>query len=90
MYISGFILGSILINAIEGGSFKTIAFEVASAIGTVGLSLGITPSLTIASKIILAVFMFFGRVGGLTIVYAAIGNKDPDVSKYPLERISIG
>lgn len=89
LYLASFLLGSLLINRIEDLPLKEIAFEVASAIGTVGLSLGITPSLSIASKIILAVFMFFGRVGALTIIYAAMGN-DPEVEKYPLERISIG
>ena len=90
LYLGSFILGTLVINAIESFSFKEVAFEVASAIGTVGLSLGITSSLSVASKIILAVFMFFGRVGALTIIYAATGNTDPEVEKYPLERISIG
>ena len=90
MYLSAFVLGTLIINGIEVLPLKEVAFEVASAIGTVGLSLGITSSLSIASKIILAVFMFFGRVGALTIIYAAMGNSDPEVEKYPLERISIG
>ena len=45
-------------------------FEAASAISTVGLSLGITPELSGASRLILIFLMYFGRVGGLTMIYA--------------------
>ena len=49
-------------------------FETVSAIGTVGLSLGLTPSLGLISHIILILLMFFGRVGGLTLLFAAINS----------------
>lgn len=90
LYLSLFIISSLVICAIENIPLLTVFYEVASAIGTVGLSLGITPSLGIASKIILMFLMFFGRVGGLTLIYAAIGKKKKPISKYPLTKISIG
>ena len=90
LYLSLFIISSLVICAIENIPLLTAFYEVASAIGTVGLSLGITPSLGIASKIILMFLMFFGRVGGLTLIYAAIGKKNKPISKYPLTKISIG
>lgn len=90
LYLSLFIISSLVICAIENIPLLTVFYEVASAIGTVGLSLGITPSLGIASKIILMFLMFFGRVGGLTLIYAAIGKKNKPISKYPLTKISIG
>ena len=90
LYLSLFIVSSLVICAIEDINLLTVFYEVASAIGTVGLSLGITPSLGIVSKIILMFLMFFGRVGGLTLIYAAIGKKNKSISKYPLTKISIG
>ena len=89
-YLSLFIISSLVICAIENIPLLTVFYEVASAIGTVGLSLGITPSLSIVSKIILMFLMFFGRVGGLTLIYAAIGKKNNSISRYPLTKISIG
>ncbi len=47
-----------------------MSFETASAVGTVGLTLGITPQLGILSRIVLIILMFMGRVGGLTLIYA--------------------
>ncbi len=64
-------------------------FETASAVGTVGLTLGITPTLGIPSQLILILLMFFGRVGGLTLIYAAISIKQNGV-KLPLEKITVG
>jgi trk system potassium uptake protein TrkH len=65
-------------------------FETASAIGTVGLSLGITPSLTQASWIILICLMFLGRVGGLTLIFAFMPKADVNASKFPQEKIAVG
>ena len=65
-------------------------FETASAVGTVGLSLGITPSLSMVSKIVLIVLMFLGRVGGLTVIFATLSNKNYNVSRLPQEKIMVG
>ena len=89
MYISLFMLGGLVISGIEGLPVKECLFEAASAIGTVGLSLGITQKLGAASRIILILLMFFGRVGGLTLIFAATSGKKR-ASMLPQEKITIG
>ncbi|WKY48878.1 TrkH family potassium uptake protein [Eubacteriaceae bacterium ES3] len=56
-------------------SFESIIFEVLSASGTVGLSMGITPHLSISGKLALIVTMFVGRLGPLTVAYAISRNE---------------
>ncbi len=90
MYLTLFIFSGMIISSIEGLPIVTCLFETASAIGTVGLTLGITPSLGIISKIILMILMFFGRVGGLTLIYAALGGNKNQVSKLPIDNITVG
>lgn len=90
LYIVLFFVGGILISLIEKLPILSCLFETASAIGTVGLSLGITSSLSPISKLILMALMFFGRVGGLTLIYAAVGSPKKQNSKLPLEKITVG
>lgn len=90
MYITLFGVGGFIISSIEGLPLKECLFETASALGTVGLSLGITTELGVISKLILIALMFFGRVGGVTLVLAAISNNSTVRSKYPQERITVG
>ncbi len=90
MYITLFLGGGMVICAIEGVPLITALYETASAIGTVGLSLGITPDLCGVSRLILIILMFFGRVGGLTLIFAAISGRGTKASKYPLENITVG
>ena len=90
MYLFLFFTGGVLISMIDELPLLDCLFETASAIGTVGLSTGITSSLGICSRIILILLMFFGRVGGLTFIFAAISQKQDILSKYPLEKINIG
>ena len=90
MYLLLFITSGIIISISEGIPLMTSFFESASAIGTVGLTLGITPTLGVLSKIILVILMYFGRVGALTLIYAAVGKKSNHDSKYPLTKISVG
>ena len=89
MYMVLFISAAMIISKVEQIPILTCLFETASAIGTVGLTLGITPTLSVISKIILIFLMFFGRVGGLTIIFAAITYK-PAHGEYPTEDISVG
>lgn len=73
-------------------SLEAIMFESLSAFGTVGLSLGITPSLSIMGKVILSIMMFFGRIGPLTIVYALsnrASSSGPDLLRYPEGKIMV-
>ena len=90
MYIVFFFGGAIVISAVEGLPFSTCLFETASAIGTVGLTLGITPGLGVVSQIILMILMFLGRVGGLTLIYAALSGSGKKISKLPQEKITVG
>ena len=89
MYSVLFISAAMIISQTEKLPILTCLFEAASAIGTVGLTLGITPELSLLSRSILIFLMFFGRVGGLTIVFAAITFK-PAHGEYPPEDISVG
>lgn len=90
MYLTFFLTGGIIISYVEQLPMLTCLFETASAIGTVGLTLGITPHLGILSRLILILLMFLGRVGGLTLVFAALSNKQRNVSRLPKERITVG
>ena len=89
LYITLFVSCGLIISIIEGIPVNLCLFETASAVGTVGLTLGITPGLGLASKIILMLLMFIGRVGGLTIIYAAISDYK-DTSRKPLGKITVG
>ena len=72
-------------------SFIKILFEVTSALATVGLSTGITSSLTIYGKSILILIMFIGRLGVLTFLMAiAMRNRKKVKIGYPSERIGVG
>ncbi len=90
LYVCLFFLSAIVISMIEGLPLVTCLFETASAIGTVGVTLGITPTLSIASKIILIMLMFFGRVGGLTLIFAAVKGNNGVELKLPEEKITVG
>ena len=90
MYIVFFFGGAIVISAVEDLSFSTCLFETASAIGTVGLTLGITPGLGVISQIILMILMFLGRVGSLTLIYAALSDSGKKISKLPQEKMTVG
>lgn len=90
MYLFLFSVGGAVISLVEGLPLGDCLFESASAIGTVGLSVGITPNLGIASQIVLMLLMFVGRVGGLTLLYAVLSDGNKNVSKLPQANISIG
>ena len=90
MYLVLFLTGGLVISRIEGLPALTCLFETASAIGTVGLSLGITPQLSCISHLILITLMFFGRVGGLTLIFAALSNTLGTTARLPQERITVG
>lgn len=90
IYPSLCLLGAFIISHIESIPVTKCIFETASAIGTVGLTLGITASLGTVSRLILILFMFFGRVGSLTIIYAAVSARNANVSTLPPEKIMIG
>ena len=90
MYIVLFFGGALAISMAEGLPMYLCLFETASAIGTVGLTLGVTPGLGAMSRLILIGLMFFGRVGGLTLIFAALSGAKKTGSKLPQEKITVG
>ena len=90
LYLTLPMVSAAVISTVEHLPAGTCLFETVSAIATVGLSLGITPSLSLPSHLILIVLMFLGRVGGLTLIYAAINSSNTYVSQRPVEKISVG
>lgn len=71
------------------GTFLAVLFESFSAVGTVGLSMGLTPQLTAAGRFVLIVAMFAGRLGPLTVA-TALARPSHEGVRYPQERISVG
>ena len=89
LYMMLFTGSAMVISYVEKVPLVTAFFETGSAIGTVGLSLGLTPTLCLASRLILICLMFFGRVGGLTLIFATVSGKRTEY-KYPQEKITVG
>jgi trk system potassium uptake protein len=79
-----------LLTITEEFSFIKLLFETFSAFGTVGLSTGITPELSIAGKIIIALTMFIGRLGPLSLILSLIRKQKTTAYNYPEELIRIG
>ncbi len=90
MYFVLFFISGLIISTIEHMPLLACLFETASAIGTVGLTLGITSHLGQFSRLILIILMFLGRVGGLTVIYAAQHTHQSTKSVFPLEKITVG
>lgn len=90
MYLMLFFGCGLFISIYEALPLSTCLYETASAVGTVGLTLGITPQLHLPSQLLLILLMYLGRVGGLTLVYAAMSSREPSVAKLPLEKITVG
>lgn len=90
MYITLFFGGAMVISVAEQLPLGECLYETASAVGTVGLTLGITPELGVMSQGILIALMFLGRVGGLTLIYAALSGTNKKLSKLPQEKITVG
>ena len=90
MYLALFFGGGVFISIYENLPLSSCLYEAASAVGTVGLTLGITPQLHIPSQMVLIALMYLGRVGGLTLIYAALSGKKTSNAKLPLEEITVG
>jgi len=83
-------LSVLILSIVEPFDLTAILFEVTSAFGTVGLSLGITSEITALSKIVLMVLMFIGRVGVITFLFMFKPDRTIKNYHYPKERIIIG
>ena len=90
LYLFLFLTGGCAISLIEGLPLAACLFETASAVGTVGLTLGLTPSLGAVSHVVLILLMYFGRVGGLTLIFAAVTGRPLTAAKLPQEKLTVG
>lgn len=90
LYIVLFLTGGLLICCIDDIPLLSALFESASAIGTVGLTLGVTTQVSPVSQVILIFLMYFGRVGGLTMIYAMTARPGGVASQYPQEQVTVG
>lgn len=90
--LSWVIFVALIMSLIEPYKFIQVLFEVVSAFGTVGLTTGITPDLTDLSRILIAITMFVGRLGPLTVLVALVHSQSKTVSNthYIQDRVVIG
>lgn len=85
------VLGTVLISITDADlELIQILFEVVSAFATVGLSTGITASVSAAAKLVLVFLMYVGRVGVLLFMAAILGDPRPSVVNYPEENLLVG
>ena len=89
-YLALTVAGAMTLCHLDGVPMMAAIFETSSAVATVGLTMGLTPALSLASHMILVFLMFFGRVGCLTLLYAITENQLRSLSRMPLEKIAIG
>lgn len=90
IYMTAVMVFTAVICAIESLPLKKSLYEVVSAIATVGLSMSVTPTLGVASKIILTLLMYAGRIGGLSLVIALAEKRVKVPLDRPTEKILIG
>ena len=90
LYLTLFFFGGLLISRVEGLPLLTCLFESASAVGTVGVTLGITPQLGQLSRAVLILLMYCGRVGALTLVFAALSEGKGSAARLPKEKLIVG
>jgi len=86
--IIGIIVG--LLTITDNFTIEKILFETFSAMGTVGMSTGITPDLSVAGQFIIIAAMFIGRLGPLALMAFLVRRKSPTVLEYPYESIRLG
>ncbi|MFH1008822.1 MAG: TrkH family potassium uptake protein [Candidatus Latescibacterota bacterium] len=90
--VSLLLLGSLfsLLLVSQDGKFVDLLFEAVSAFGTVGLSVGVTPQLNAAGRVIIMLLMFIGRLGPLTLAFAVGRRSRRSYLRYPQGRVMIG
>ncbi len=79
-----------ILSIIEDFPFIGLLFETVSAFGTVGLSTGITPELSLTAKLMLSVLMFIGRLGPLALIITLIHRTQTTEFHYPKDMINMG
>jgi trk system potassium uptake protein TrkH len=93
LFVTVLFIGTLALSITENSNCFTmsdIMFEAASALGTVGLTTGITPLLTTAGKLIIIAMMLIGRLGPLTLLAALTFNLKPARYNYPQEAVIVG
>ncbi len=90
IYIAASVAASMVLCAVDAVALRDAAFEVISAIATVGLSTGITASLSGVGKLLLTALMFAGRIGGLTMAIALTGERSASPVKQPGGKLIVG
>lgn len=91
LYMTLFLGGGFVMSRVEGLPLLDCLFETSSAVATVGLTLGITPGLGSVSRWILIALMYIGRVGGLTLIFAALsGRRQGNTARLPQEKLMVG
>lgn len=85
-----YLTGGMFICCLDDLPLMVAFFEAASAIATVGLTLGVTPELSDASRAVLILLMYFGRVGSLTVLFAVSSGLRQDAFRYPAEEVAVG
>ena len=85
-----YLTGGMLICCLDDLPLMVAFFEAASAIATVGLTLGVTPELSDASRAVLILLMYFGRVGSLTVLFAVSSGLRQDAFRDPAEEVAVG
>ncbi|MBI5197113.1 MAG: hypothetical protein HZA19_00735, partial [Nitrospirae bacterium] len=88
--VMGLLLGTFLLSLTENAPLPQIFFESVSALGTVGLSMGLTPNLSPLGIIIVILMMFIGRIGPLRLVLAIGQRRKKGLYYYPEERVIMG
>ncbi len=81
---------TMFLTVTEKAEFLTVLFETTSAFGTVGLSMGITPKLTVLGKLAITLTMYAGRVGPLTVAYAVAQKQQKALYRLAEEKIMVG
>ena len=83
-------IGTVALLAVSGGSLSDVAFEMTSAVATVGLTRGFTSSLNTIGKLIVIVGMYLGRIGPISLAIAIQGKKKKGLASFAKEDVTVG
>ncbi len=84
------VLATMILTVTEKAAFLSLFFETVSAFGTVGLSMGCTPDLSVAGRVLIILTMFLGRIGPLTVAFALARGRGRPKVRHPEEKIMVG
>ncbi|MUT67157.1 TrkH family potassium uptake protein [Paenibacillus sp. NEAU-GSW1] len=88
--VAAIVLFTMLLSATENVDILTAMFEVTSAFGTTGLSMGLTTQLTTFGKLLIITMMFIGRLGPLTLAFTLVPVGEKELYRYPEGKVTIG